>query len=305
MPFLNAVLRTLFTVLALALAVVLVVALWRAYVLAPWTRDGRVSAHVVQVAPEVSGTVIEVAVTDNEPVHKGDVLYRIDPRRFELAVSQAQAQLDASSETLRQRAEEARRRSGLDDLMPKEDIQRARRAVSIAQAEHDQALAALEVAQLNLQRSTLYSPVEGYVTHLRLQQGDYTQAGKPGVSVLDAESFWITGYFEETKLRQIRPGDSARVKLMGFDPLLKGHVASIGRGIADLNDSPDEKGLPSVRPTFSWIRLAQRIPVRVTLDEVPDGIILAAGMTCSVEVDKGSSDNLAQGHLASWLHALM
>ncbi|PCE30124.1 biotin/lipoyl-binding protein [Burkholderia ubonensis] len=297
--------RSLLTLAAVGVAIALVAALWRAYVLAPWTRDGRVSAHVVRIAPEVSGTVIDVAVVDNQRVSKGDVLYRIDPQRFALAVEQADAQVAASAETVRQKQDEARRRTGLDELVPKEDIQRSGRAVSIAQAEYRKALAALDVAKLDLERATLRSPVDGYVTQLRLRHGDYAVAGKPDISVLDAHSFWITGYFEETKLRHIAAGAPAQIRLMGFDPLLSGHVTSIGRGIADENGALDETGLPTVNPNFSWVRLAQRIPVRIELDHVPAGVLLAAGMTCSVEVAAPGPGSTPRGQLATWLHAWM
>ncbi|AOK20819.1 hypothetical protein WT26_34510 [Burkholderia cepacia] len=297
--------RSLLTLAAAGVAIVLVAALWHAYVLAPWTRDARVSAHVVRIAPEVSGTVVEVAVVDNQRVAKGDVLYRIDPQRFALAVEQAEAQVAATAESMRQKRDEAQRRTGLDDLVPREDIQRSSRAVAIAQAEHRKALAALDVAKLDLERTTLRSPVDGYVTQLRLRHGDYAVEGKPGISVLDAHSFWITGYFEETKLRRVATGAPATIRLMGFDPLLSGHVTSIGRGIADENGTLDELGLPAVNPTFSWVRLAQRIPVRIEIDRVPAGVLLAAGMTCSVEVGERGRERTPRGRLASWLHAWM
>ncbi|WP_455925494.1 efflux RND transporter periplasmic adaptor subunit [Pseudomonas putida] len=295
-------LRSAATVLVVVLAVALVAVLWQAYVLAPWTRDGRVSAQVVRVAAEVSGPLLEVAVQDNQFVHQGDVLYRIDPQPFAIARQQAQARLLAAAQTLQQRADEAHRRAGLHDLMAQEDIQRAGRTATIAQAQRDQAQAALDLANLDLARTTVRSPVDGYVTHLRLRRGDYAVAGKPLISVLDAGSFWVTGYFEETKLRHLHVGDPARIKLMGFDALLDGHVASLGRGITDSNEVADEQGLPSVQPTFSWIRLAQRIPVRIAIDHVPVDVLLAAGMTCSVEVGR---DALAQGRLLSWLHSFM
>ena len=211
----------------------------------------RVSAHSVRIAPEVSGAVAEVAVDDNQRVRRGDVLYRIDPRRFELAVEQARAHLVVAEETLRQRAEEARRRAGLDDIVPQEDIRRAGRTVAIAQAELRGARAALASAELDLERSVLRAPVDGYITHLRLRRGDYAVAGKPDVTILDGGSFWITGYFEETKLRRIQPGAPARIRLMGFESPLTGRVASIGRGIADENDGVGDH-LPAVNPSFSW-----------------------------------------------------
>lgn len=298
-------LRILLTLAVVAAAGVLVAALWNAYVLAPWTRDGRVSAHSVRIAPEVSGAVAEVAVDDNQRVRRGDVLYRIDPRRFELAVEQARAHLVVAEETLRQRAEEARRRAGLDDIVPQEDIRRAGRTVAIAQAELRGARAALASAELDLERSVLRAPVDGYITHLRLRRGDYAVAGKPDVTILDGGSFWITGYFEETKLRRIQPGAPARIRLMGFESPLTGRVASIGRGIADENDGVGDHGLPAVNPSFSWVRLAQRIPVRIEIEQVPEGVLLAAGMTCSVDVGEPGQPRVARGLLADWLRAMM
>ena len=291
--------------LALATAIILVIALWRAYVIAPWTRDGRVSVHVVRIAPEVSGTVTAVEVQDNQWVKKDDVLYRIDPERFELAVAQAKAQLDASTETLMQRKDETRRRTGLDDIVPKEDIERSGRAVAIALADVQKARAALDVAELNLRRSVLRAPVDGFVNHLRLRQGDYAVAGSPNMAVVDTGSFWITGYFEETKLRKIHAGDAAQIKLMGFPQPLTGHVVSIGRGISDDNDSQSGDGLPAVNPTFSWVRLAQRIPVHIAIDTLPDNVVLAAGMTTSIDIYEPGEEAGSHGRLLQWLHAVM
>ncbi|WP_241044383.1 efflux RND transporter periplasmic adaptor subunit [Achromobacter xylosoxidans] len=293
------------TLLAVIAAVMLVIALWRAYVLAPWTRDGRVSAQVVRIAPEVNGTVVEVPVTDDQYVKRGDVLYRIDPERFQLAVAQAEAQLAAATAALGQKRDDAQRRKGMEDLVPREDIHRANHAVAIAQAEQRRAQVALDVARLDLERTILRAPVDGYVTHLRLRQGDYAVAGHPNIALLDAHSFWITGYFEETKLRGIRPGAPAQIRLMGFDDLIHGHVASIGRGIADANEQADAQGLPSVEASFSWVRLAQRIPVRVEIDQMPANIVLAAGMTCSIEIGQTGRERVPQGRLTTLLHRWM
>lgn len=297
--------RATLTLVAVIAAAVLVTALWRSYVLAPWTRDGRVSAQVVRIAPEVSGTVVEVAVIDNQYVQRGDVLYRIDPTRFQLAVAQAEAHLAAATATWRQRREDARRRRGMDDLVSGEDIERAIQNVAIALAEQRSAKIELDVARLNLDRAVQYASVDGYVTHLRLRRGDYAVAGQSNIALLDAHSFWVTAYFEETKLPGIHPSASAQIRLMGVDDLIQGHVASIGRGITDANEQVDAQGLPSVEPTFSWIRLAQRIPVHVEIDRVPAGVVLAAGMTCSVEIDQPGHKAGPQGLLATLLHRWM
>lgn len=301
MMWFRPVARAVGTLLAVALAVALVVALWRAYVLAPWTRDGRVSAEVVHIAPEVSGTVLDVAVSDNQLVKRGDLLYRIDPERFRFAVALAEAQLSAASAVSQQKMQDAKRRRGMDDLVPGEDIQRANQAVAIAQAEQRRAQVALDVARLDLARTELRAPADGYITHLRLRPGDYAVAGRGNVALVDAHSFWVTGYFEETKLHGIHTGAPARIRLMGFDAPIDGHVASLGRGITDVNEHADAQGLPSVEPSFSWVRLAQRIPVRIAIDRVPPGVMLAAGMTCSVDVGSTTAGEVPKGRLASLL----
>ncbi len=282
---------------AVALSVALVAALWRVYVVAPWTRDARVSAEVVHIAPEVSGTVRDVAVVDNQRVQRGELLYRIDPERFRYAVAQAEAQLSAATAVMQQKMQDAKRRRGMDDLVPSEDIQRANHAVAIAQAEQRRAQVALDVARLDLTRTELRAPADGYITHLRLRPGDYAVAGRGNVALIDAHSFWVTGYFEETKLHGIRTGAPARIRLMGFDEMLDGHVA----GITDANEHADAQGLPSVEASFSWVRLAQRIPVRIAIDRVPAGVVLAAGMTCSVDVGRSEATGMPKGHLASLL----
>ncbi|MEW6644808.1 MAG: HlyD family secretion protein [Pseudomonadota bacterium] len=284
----------------------LVALLWREYVLSPWTRDGRVSAEVVQVAPEVSGTVVDVRVADNQRVRRGDVLYVIDPERFRLALDDAQADLDAREQQAVLKAAIADRRRRLAaGVASMEDLEQTGGAAAVAAADRRRARAARDVARLNLERATVRAPVDGYVTNLRMRPGDYASAGVKKIAVLDADSFWITGYFEETKLRDIRAGDAAEVRLMGHDAVVRGHVESIGHGIADANDSPDHLGLPSVNPVFSWVRLAQRIPVRIHIDEVPAGVRLVAGMTCSVAIGPRDRERHARGLLLSWLRAVM
>ncbi len=219
------------------LALCLALQLWQAYVLAPWTRDGRVSAQVIRIAPEVSGSVEAVFVADNQRVARGDPLYRIDPRSYRLAVRQREAELEQARETLRQRDEQWRRRMQLAGAVSREEVANAGRALRIARARAEAAGAALDQARLDLRRSELRSPVDGYVTQLRVQPGDYAAAGRTNIFIVDRRSFWVTGYFEETKLRNVQVGAPATIKLMGFDPLLDGHVASIGRGVADLNES--------------------------------------------------------------------
>lgn len=276
-------------------------ALWHVYVLSPWTRDGRVSAQIVHMAPEVSGSVAEVAVSGDQYVKQGEVLYRIDPASFTLALTQAKARLAAASVSLRQKVEDAKRRQGMERLVPAEEIQRANEAVATAQAELRSAQVDVDKAKLDMARTVLRAPVDGYITRLRLNKGDYAAAGRPNIALVDANSFWITGYFEETKLHDIHPGAAAQIRLMGVDKVIPGRVVSIGRGITDTNQQADDQGLPSVEPTFSWVRLAQRIPVRLEFEQLPPDIVLAAGMTGSIRVDTPEGDSPPQGWLVSIL----
>ncbi|CAO3357769.1 efflux RND transporter periplasmic adaptor subunit [Azospirillum palustre] len=272
-------------------AAVVALQVWNRHEQTPWTRDARVSAEVVQIAPEVSGTVGAVSVADNQYVHRGDVLYALDARRFSLAVASAQAEAEARRQDMLVRQAAARRRSQLREVISQEDVQQTAGAAAQAAATYDGAVAALDLAKLNLARATIRAPVDGYVTNLRLRPGDYATAGVTKIAILDATSFWITSYFEETKLRRIRVGSPARIMLMGFDEPLSGHVESIGRGIEDSNGTPGPLGLPNVEPTFSWVRLAQRIPVRIHIDQVPPGVELAAGMTATVAIGSGTDSD--------------
>jgi multidrug resistance efflux pump len=298
--------RVLLTLAMLAVSVLLVGALWQRYMLSPWTRDGRVRAEVVDIAPEVSGTIVDVPVAENQLVHRGDVLFTIDPVRFKLAIASAQASFDGAKQQLQLSESDARRRQGLTGVVSAEEQERTRTTATVASAQLEAAQAALDLAKLNLERSVLRSPVNGYVTNLRLRVGDYANAGQPKVTVIDADSFWISGYFEETKLAQMHPGDPARIKLMGYKPILTGHIDTIARGINDRNSSPDALGLQDVNPVFTWVRLAQRIPVRIHIDQVPDGVTLAAGTTCSISIGADAAPPTGPvGRFRQWLEGAL
>jgi multidrug resistance efflux pump len=154
-----------------------------------------------------------------------------------------------------------------------------------AQAAYQQAVANLDQARVNLERTEIRSPVNGYVTNLLAQLGDYATIGQRIISLVDTDSFWIDGYFEETSLERIQDGDPATVKLMGYSQLVHGHVGGVARGINIPNAQPDQEGLAAVNPIFTWVRLAQRVPVRIHIDQVPDGVRLVAGMTATVQVN--------------------
>ncbi|MFS2327574.1 efflux RND transporter periplasmic adaptor subunit [Brucella sp. H1_1004] len=283
-PVLSLLGRYALTLCLVAVSAFIALKAWNHYERTPWTRDARVGVDVVQIAPEVSGTVNSVSVIDNQFVRRGDILYELDPERLRLAVALAEAEVEAKRQDVIVRQATALRHSQLKDVVSQESAQQSSGAAKVASAGYQSALVALDLAKLNLARSTVRAPVDGYVTNFRLQPGDYATAGLTSVAVLDAASFWITGYFEETKFQQIRVGDPASIMLMGFDQPISGHVESLGRGIENSNDAPGHLGLPSVAATFSWVRLAQRMPVRIKIDEVPFGVELAAGMTATVEI---------------------
>jgi multidrug resistance efflux pump len=294
--------RIIVTLAVVGIAAVLIVAVWHTYMIAPWTRDGRVQAEVVDIAPEIPGTVVSVPVRDNQYVHKGDVLFALDPERLRIAIAEAQASVDRATQQLRLDQSDANRRKGLTGLVSAEEQQKYAITAAVASAELDAARAALDRANLNMARSELRSPVNGYVTNLRLRVGDYATVGQPRVAVIDADSFWIYGYFEETQIHGIHVGDPARIKLMGYRQTLTGQVESITRGITDQDSQIDRYGLPDVNPVFTWVRLAQRIPVRIAIESVPPGILLASGMTCSVSVaDAANPPNTPNGRLLGLL----
>lgn len=258
--------------------------LWDRYELAPWTRDGRVRANVVQIAPDVSGLVTTLSVQDNQRVAAGTLLFEVDPARYALAVRQAQAQLEAQRVSLAQAQREHQRDAGLGELVSQEIREQARTRVEQARAALAQAQVALESAQLNLSRAQVKAPTDGVITNLDMRQGSYANAGHPVLALVDARSLYVEGYFEETKLARIHLGDRVRVIPMGASTALTGHVDSLAAGIADRDRSTSANLLPTVNPTFNWVRLAQRIPVRVQLDPLPAHAHLVAGQTVTVEV---------------------
>jgi RND family efflux transporter MFP subunit len=279
--------RALLTLVVVLVAVLAGWELWSYYMLEPWTRDGRVRADVVKVAADVSGLVSDVFVRDNEKVSKGQQLFRIDKRRFQYALEQAKADVASQQATLDQAKRDLARSKSLTDVaITRQQVERAQQATDEAQAKLDAANAALDVARLNLERSTVLAPVNGIVTNFDLLPGRYVNVGAAVFALIDSDSFRVEGYFEETKLRRIRVGEEATVKLIGDSRVLSGHVESIAYGIEDQNRSTSSELLASVNPTFSWVRLAQSIPVRIKLDYSPADILLVAGRTATVSIGK-------------------
>ena len=258
--------------------------LWIRYNVEPWTRDGRIRADVVQVSPDVSGLVTEVNVRNDQIVRIGDVLFVIDRPRYELAEKQADAAVAAARASLAQAERDDRRNVALNTLVTTEQVEEGRSKVKELAAQLRNALAQRDVARLNLQRTTVRARVNGVVSNVELQPGDYATVGHQVLALVDTDSIYVDGYLEETKLPQIQVGDRAIVHIMGLRRELRGTVESIAAGIEDRERSVSTNDLANVNPTFSWVRLAQRIPVRVKLDPVPPTIRLISGRTATVSI---------------------
>jgi RND family efflux transporter MFP subunit len=278
--------RFLITLVVVAVAAFVAWQLWIYYMQDPWTRDGRVRADVVEIAPDVSGLVAQVYVRDNQVVHAGDKLFQIDPMRFTLAVRQAQAAVAKTQLRYDEASRDAKRYESLSgnavsDLTRDQSNTQALEA----QADMDQAQADLDTANLNLSRATVVATVNGVITNFSMRPGDYVTTGSAVAALVDSDSLYVDGYFEETKLPRIAVGDAATVTLLGGGPAITGHVESIDAGIADGERVAAPNLLADVNPTFTWVRLASRVPVRIALDHVPAGTRLIAGLTATVQVN--------------------
>jgi RND family efflux transporter MFP subunit len=282
--------RVAVTTIMVALGVLVCWRLWIYYMEDPWTRDGRVRADVVAVAPDVSGLVSEVLAHDNETVKKGQALFRIDPVRFELALRLAEATVASNRAALDEAIRESRRFEALTStVVTVEKQEQVATAQQQAQAVYDQSAVARDTAKLNLERSTVVASVPGRITNFDLLPGNYANAGQAVMALVATETLRVEGYFEETKLDKIHVGDPASVKLLGNPLILHGYVESISGGIEDRERSASTDLLANITPTFSWVRLAQRVPVRIRLQNLPADVQLTPGRTATVSIDRDES----------------
>ena len=298
---LGLVARVLATWAVVAVAAVLGVRFWQSYLTAPWTRDGRVRVYVVTIAPQVAGVVDKMLVADNQYVHRGDVLFDIDAADYRLALDAARDALRSAQTSEAFKNAEAGRRARLSNLsVSAEQQQQFTSDAAVAAAATAQSVTQLNRAELNLARTEVRSPVEGWVTNLALQRGDYAQTGVRALSLVDAKSFWIDAYFEETIIPRLADGEPATIWLMGDPRPLQGHVASVARGIQPEDTSAGPSGLASVNPVFTWVRLAQRVPVRVAIDRLPQGVRLVAG-NHGERCGEAAAPSAVTRDLARWL----
>ncbi|WP_285130853.1 efflux RND transporter periplasmic adaptor subunit [Leclercia adecarboxylata] len=273
------------SLLVLALALIAGWWLWNYYMQSPWTRDGKVRAEQVSVTPQVSGTITRLLVKDNQFVHAGEVLFSVDETPYHIAVLNAEAQLAKSQSDLAKANNEANRRRHLSrNYISAEDLDTANINVKAMQASVAVAEATLKQAQWQLTQTVVKAPVDGWVTNLSTRPGDYATTGQPVFALVDSHSFYVVGYFEETKLRHIREGAPAQIVLYSGSRTLQGHVSSIGRAIYDQSVETDSGLVPDVKPNIPWVRLAQRIPVRIAFDQLPRDLTLVSGTTCTVSI---------------------
>ncbi|MEP4484380.1 MAG: HlyD family secretion protein [Halioglobus sp.] len=275
--------------------IVIAVVAWYAYqwletyLSNPWTRDGQVRGNVIQVAPRVSGMVTAIHVIDNQAVEAGDPLFDIDPESFEIAIAQAEANLKRTVISSKSSKLEFDR---LKDIFDKDPGAVSQKDLNRREANYLQSLSQIDVAKetlrgakLNLSYTHITASVDGYISNIDFQIGTQAVANQAIVALVDKNSFWVFGYFRESQIGQFSIGDSARVTLMAYpDTPLYGEVESLGWGIAPSDGNKGFNLLPSIKPVFQWIRLAQRIPVRIKLDTVPNGVELRFGLTASVMV---------------------
>jgi multidrug resistance efflux pump len=259
------------------------------YIHNPWTRDGQVRGQVIQVAPRVSGMVTRIAVIDNQFVHSGDLLFELDPEPFEIAIAQAEANLERARISSRasrieyDRLQEIARQDA--GAVSAKDLNRREANYLQSLSQIDVARESLRGAKLNLDYTRVHAAVDGYVSNINFQIGDQAVANSPILALVDSNSFWVFGYFRESEIGNINIGDPAQVTLMAYpDSPLTGAVESLGWGIAPSDGNTGYNLLPSIKPVFQWIRLAQRIPVRIKLGEVPREVELRYGLTASVMI---------------------
>ena len=259
--------------------------LWQTYLVAPWTRDGRLRAEIAEIAPQVSGNIVRIAVPDNGFVKEGDIILEIDPDNYRIAVARSEAELAEAKFREQQLRDTAHRFEGIPThLVSAEEVTNAKLSWRAQQQAVTTAEAVLELAQLNLANTQVRAPFDGYVANMDLCVGSWLNAGQPILAFVNKDHFFAVGYFQENRLQGVCPGASASITFLGKETVYPGTVTSVGRGIADTNQNISSQLLADVGQTFPWIRLAQRIPVRVAFDKLPPQSELIAGRTVSVVV---------------------
>jgi multidrug resistance efflux pump len=284
MILLHRTIRIVVMAIAAALALCAIWYIWTYFERDPRTRNGHVRADVIGVTTDVSGIITSVHVASDQRVQKGDLLFQVDAQRFTIALDRARANLESAEASLAFARQQASRHRALAGLVPQQTIDQSDSALRGARASVDQARAALASAQLDLERSNVRASANGIVSYADLRPGAYATAGQGMLALVDTDSLRVEGYFQETRLKHVHVGDRAEVRLMGDDTPLYGRVVSITGAVNDSDTSIGRNLLPSISPNFAWVRLAQRIPVRIKLDPQYVGDALVPGRSASVVI---------------------
>jgi multidrug resistance efflux pump len=268
---------------------------YKDYIENPWTRDGQVRTQVIQVTPRVNGMVTKIHVVDNQKVKTGDLLFEIDPSQYQVKLNQAEARLKRTREAAKGKKIEFERVKNIYEkdrgAVSQKDLVRNETNYYKSLADIDSSEEAVNTAKLNLSYTKVYAEVDGYVSNINFQIGSQASANKPILALVDVNSYWVFGFFREDAIPEVKVGDKAVVTLLAYpDTPLSGKVESIAWGISHSDGNPGNNLLPSVKPVFQWIRLAQRIPVRIKLDNIPENVKLRFGLTASVLVLKRTEE---------------
>ena len=272
------------TAITVVLVILAIFNAWVYYTESPWTRDARFSADVVAIAPDVSGLITQVNVHDNQLVKKGQILFTIDQPRYQKALEEAQADVAYYQVLAQEKRQEAGRRNRLGvQAMSREEIDQANNVLQTVLHQLAKAQATRDLAKLDLERTVIRAPADGWVTNLNVYTGEFITRGSTAVALVKQNSFYVLAYMEETKLEGVRPGYRAEITPLGSNKVLKGTVDSVAAGVTNASSTRDDKGMATIDSNLEWVRLAQRVPVRIRLDNQQENI-WPAGTTATVVV---------------------
>ena len=281
--------KYMITVVIGFLALFLAYELWNYYLLGPWTRDGRIRVEIIQTSAQITGRLVGLNVVDNQEVTKGELLLEIEPDDYEIKIAIAEAQLGQlkAQQILAQTQFERRRQLLNQSSISTEDFDIAKASLENLDNRIKEALAGLEKARLDLRRTRIYAEADGYITNLHIREGNIIQAGQPLLALVDRDSYYAVGYFEETKMPFIAIGKKVEILPYDGSEKMTGTIEGFGRAIVDQSASTGSQLVQNVQPNYPWVTLAQRIPVRVTLDK--DDLRkrrhdLIAGSTCTIVI---------------------
>ncbi|API86654.1 HlyD family secretion protein [Francisella uliginis] len=282
----NKKIKSLLSAIIIALAIFSLYSVWQYYFYSPWTRDARIRAKIITIAPDVSGFVTKVYVKDIQKVKKGDLIFSIDDERYVADFKEKEAIVDHATLELKlaQQKYNRRKKLGKSGSISREELDDYLMAVKLKKAAVEKAKADFLTAEINLRRTRVYAPISGMINNISLRQGNFVTVAKPVMSIVKKNSFYVTGYFEETKLPNIKIGKQAEIQLMSGGEPLYGHVISIGKAIADNNTDVNSQLLPKIQQTFDWVRLSKRIPVDISLEVIPKDINLVSGINATVKI---------------------